>query len=687
MYLKKIHIDNYRLLIDVDIVLDQSLTLFVGKNNTGKTSVMQLIKAVLSGTKTIPFDDYPLVCRHKFYELLFKLWDGEIDITDFTNDIPRTRILFEVDYSSCGQDEPLGALGQFVIDIDDNQSSAVIEAVYEPSLTESTYNNIKERYEAIKNSDNTLDDEDVVGRAVKENFDTIFSLCIAAKNPSNEDCQDRTIKDLQGVFVFKEISAERSLDESEDSNDKPLAKIMNNLFNPELEILEEDLKENVDNLNKLIDAFNTSAQTQVDGIMGKIVQSMIDFGYPSAEDLQLHASTKISLKNQILNNTDLTYVNKNQSEALPSTHNGLGYKNLIKISLLLQEFAKDVKGNLSAIPLLYIEEPEAHMHPQLQTMFVSYVTKYLKTTLEGKDIQVLLTTHSSHVANTVPFSQIRYMRRKTESVECKNITDFYNKAFNGRQSGEKEQHKKNLEFLQKYMKLSYCDLYFCDKAILVEGAAERLLLPNMIEKCNTEGLFVSKPSLASQYYSIIEVGGAYALNFFEFVDFLEIPTLIITDVDYVGGNQKKCQKKDAVRSSNATISRWCRDMYDIAVSNPIGIDKVIELCGDAGKKTNGLRHIEFQGLENKAYPRSLEEAIINVNRDIFGVDLSDTEIDYDENEIGKTDFAIRLLVEPKYSVYKVPGYIKDGLKWLDAQSKMPESIEPVTKLKRKLKGE
>ena len=65
MYLQKIHIENYRLLTNIDIFLDRVLTLIVGKNNTGKTSVINLIRKVLNEEKTLSIDDYPLECRSR----------------------------------------------------------------------------------------------------------------------------------------------------------------------------------------------------------------------------------------------------------------------------------------------------------------------------------------------------------------------------------------------------------------------------------------------------------------------------------------------------------------------------------------------------------------------------------------------------------------------------------------------
>ena len=217
------------------------------------------------------------------------------------------------------------------------------------------------------------------------------------------------------------------------------------------------------------------------------------------------------------------------------------------------------------------------------------------------------------------------------------------------------------------MKLSYCDLYFCDKAILVEGASERLLLPNMMEKCRKVGDFDGVPiPLTNQYYTIVEVGGAYVHHFFDIVDYLEIPTLIITDIDFVGSDRKRCQKDMAVRSSNAAINEWCRRQYQI--DEIVALEKVIDLAGDATKRTEKLRHLEFQKEENGFHPRSLEEAIINCNRSMFGKSATEMLDFMDEGE-KKTDFALKLLTDSSYIDYQIPLYIRDGLVWLNCQSR------------------
>src|SRR5690606_25705105 len=83
--------------------------------------------------------------------------------------------------------------------------------------------------------------------------------------------------------------------------------------------------------------------------------------------------------------------------------------------------------------------------------------------------------------------------------------------------------QRSFRFLRQYLTLHKSDLFFADKVILVEGTTERMLLPQMIKK--------SANSLCNEYVSILEVGGAYAHSFKEMLEFINVRTLIITDID------------------------------------------------------------------------------------------------------------------------------------------------------------
>lgn len=662
MYLKKLHVENYRLLKDVSISLDKNLTLFVGKNNTGKTSLMEVIKFLISNASSLPFDDYPLDCRQELYTAIVNYWDdtSENPFIAFQRAVPVTKVTMTFDYS----DGNLGNVSAFVIDLEEDVEEAIVQVSFDVPLgIEETLAACKTQFYALIDAEASDEQKNAcLQTIVRNNFDRFFKMNIVAVNPANtEDIYEKKKSDLQNLFALKVIHAERNMDESEAPNTNPLGQIMKALFSTEMTEMEEGVQGAMQELNALVADTNFNLQGQINNHMATIVENMMHFGYPAADDMALRANTNLALERRIIEETELTYVSRDACETLPGSHNGLGYKNLIKISLELHDFARSIKSDLTRLPLLFIEEPEAHMHPQLQTTFVSYIESFLAHEVDADIVQTLMTTHSAHVANTVEFEKVRYIRRHENCVECKAMADFPT-------TGTANERAERLEFLQKYMKLSYCDLYFCDKAILVEGASERLLLPDMISKCNEAGSFaeVSIP-LTSQYYTIIEVGGAYAHNFYDFVDYLEIPTLILTDIDFAKGpHNKRCSKDEAEKSSNGAINTWCRKVLSIEDGVTVRMDQILGLTTE--QHTDGYRHLEFEKEENSFHPRSLEDAIMNCNRVLFGI-ADGANPDFGGGNEKKTDFALKLLVDDHYSAYAVPSYIRDGLIWLNGQAR------------------
>ena len=675
MYLSKIHIENFRILKDVNINFDKSLTLFVGKNNCGKTSIIHLMDFLLSNNSNLEYNDYPLDSRKKLIDAINVFWESISNsaFEDFKKSLDITKIRLTISYS---EDDSYAALSEFIIDLEPEVFIALIDISFEiPNSAETILLNMKQQCEYLGEIDiNKLT------YLVEKTFSSLFEMKIVAVDPTNEKyTYERNKSHLLKLFNAKFIYAERALDESNDNNGNPFERVLKSVFKQEFVGVENQLETTLNELRKVVSSTEYSLQKQINDHLNIIVETMLPFGYPAAEDMSLNARAILELEKKIINDAELTYVSNNNTEALPSTHNGLGYKNLIKISMELHSYARDLQDDLTKIPILFIEEPEAHMHPQLQTTFVKYLNDFLKDISGTRNIQSIITTHSAHIANTVPFQQVRYLRRYNDYSVVKAMVDFPNETANAQERNE------CIDFMQKYMKLSYCDLYFCDKAILVEGASERLLIPKIIERLNPEFENYATPTLQSQYYTIVEVGGAYAYRFFEFVDYLDLPTLILTDIDFVNGSGRSCQEKDAVRSSNATISRWCHDVYDIAVSNTIEIETVFNLANETDKQVNGMRHIQFQKKSNGFHPRSLEEAIIHENRALFDK-KEDEEVCFKDENQKKTDFAIMLLIDPKFSDFVIPSYIKEGLIWLNRQSKLDKGQKAIRKHKTVKKG-
>ena len=142
------------------------------------------------------------------------------------------------------------------------------------------------------------------------------------------------------------------------------------------------------------------------------------------------------------------------------TPRGLGLKNTLFMAtefLLLRN-----EGNL---PLLLIEEPEAHLHPQMQSRMVDFLIK--ETQKVEKPVQVIVSTHSPHFAASVPLENMTIL------AEGKG----YPLA-----QGQTELDVSDYAFLERFLDATKANLFFAKGVLIVEGDAENLLLPTLA-KC------------------------------------------------------------------------------------------------------------------------------------------------------------------------------------------------------------
>lgn len=658
MQLSKIRIKNYRLLIDAELEVDPKTTLIVGRNNTAKTSCFSCIGNILEG-KTVSFNDYPLFRREDFYAKIALFMEKKLSYEELCKQIEVVSIDFMVDYSLDDPDDNLGALSPFIIDVDVNTTTALIRAEYRLKTDEKT---LWALLESSYYKDGAFSPSEEAHEVLVDNFDKLFGLTVYAINPNNmEDKQVKSQKELHDLFPFHTIPAERVLGE-DDTHNSSLGSLISGFFDMSEADLDPKVAEEIKMLRTIVEKANKDVQKQSDEILSSVVNSSIGFGYPNIEELKLGVTTQLSIDDQIKNQTKLSYISGTANESLPSSHNGLGYKNLIKMEFLLAAFARDVeKRGVACVPLLFIEEPESHMHPQMQTAFATYLEKFLGK-LSNVQIQTFLTSHSAHIANTMEFAKVRYAQKSNAGVIYKNLNTFA------------QANSDNVNFIRKYLTLTKCDLFFADKAIFVEGASERLLLPDMIEKCEATGVFGSgKYPLSAQYYALIEIGGAYAHKFIPFIEFLGVPCLILTDLDSVADRISKggkVVKKSVVVSqgettSNETIKWWIRRNKGLPENDTSKIDLTVITSMSPDDKTRGKCHIEFQTAENGLCGHSLEEAVRNVNRKHYDLGDSTSEEDLEFKGKSKTDFALDLIWE--CADYCVPAYIKSGLTWLNNQ--------------------
>lgn len=186
---------------------------------------------------------------------------------------------------------------------------------------------------------------------------------------------------------------------------------------------------------------------------------------------------------------------------VPATHNGLGYNNLVYISLLLAslQFKASVprRGqNAVLFPMLLIEEPEAHLHPSLQYKLLKYIQKRLSP--ENTSRQVFLTTHSTHITAAAGL----------EPIICLGISEpdgDIHVAYPARVFGESPEGKASRNYVDRYLDATKSNMLFAKGVIFVEGIAEQLLVP-CLSQC------IGRP-IESHHVTVIAVGGVTFKHF------------------------------------------------------------------------------------------------------------------------------------------------------------------------------
>ena len=158
--------------------------------------------------------------------------------------------------------------------------------------------------------------------------------------------------------------------------------------------------------------------------------------------------------------------------SFPATHQGLGYNNLIYISLMLASMsfrASQRRGQNAAIfPMLLIEEPEAHLHPALQYKLLSHIVSRVED--EPNDSrQVFVTTHSTHVTSAVKLNSIIGL-----SLNCDGTIGV---SYPGKLFPQTEKGQVSRGYVERYLDATKSTMLFAKGVLLVEGIAEQLIVP------------------------------------------------------------------------------------------------------------------------------------------------------------------------------------------------------------------
>jgi putative ATP-dependent endonuclease of OLD family len=658
MHIHKVAIKNFRLLANVELALERDSTVIVGRNNSGKTSAAEVIRRFLiDSSPTFQIEDFSSASYEGFYEALKAKNEGKEDV-EIRQLIPyiELKLFFRYDNTL-----PLGPLSEFVIDLDPSSDEALVVVRYE--LKDG---GIEAFFEGHSNIPLISEPEARFEffRTLRERIPAQFETHLWAEDPSDtSNRKNLPHTALRQLLKTGFINAQRGLDDVTHRETDVLAKILENLFTTALSPTagEED-KAIAEELQNAIRNIQTGIDTDFNGKLKRLLPTFKEFGYPGLGGPEIQTETTLDVKRLLSNHTKVRYAGCSGVQ-LPESYNGLGARNLIFILLQLVGFYKSYRADpkVAGVHLVFIEEPEAHLHPQMQEVFIRQLS-FIAENLSGQQpddptwpVQFIVSTHSSHIANEAGFESIRYflatLPNNETGVRQAKIKDF--------RQGLKETSNEDKKFLHQYLTLTRCDLFFADKAVLVEGLSERLMLPTIIKKLEDDDPNGIK--LSTQYMTVMEVGGAYAHIFFELLDFLELRSLIITDIDSVKGVEgSACPVHEGATTSNACLKSWFNNS-DISIADLLSKTEVEKICGK--------RRIAYQRPETTNGPcgRTFEDAFILANKTMFGVtgstsnekELSARSL---ANKVKKSEFALKYAI--KETSWVSPGYLEEGVKWL-----------------------
>lgn len=690
MKIIKIEVENFRLLKNFSMDLEEDLSLVIGKNNTGKTSILSVLDKFLNEKSKFSYDDFNIDFKNEL-EALIK--SGAIP-EEFTPKGIKLKIFIEYN-----EKDDLSNVSRVLMDLDPDNNKIVLGFEYTTSYTD--FLKIKTEYAAFEANEKAKVDAKKKNKPseikdfLKQGLDNYFhthkmsfeyDMVTNKVNDNNFidlESEGIAIKDILG---FKYISARRDVTNKEKEN--TLSKQTSSLYKKQEDNSEKN--QATENFKDQLSETDSTLSEIYKDLFSDVIKKVQDFGGIKLNDTDIEIISTLQHRELLEGNTTVVYTHDDHK--LPEHYNGLGYMNLIsmifEIEILVQDFKRDKDKRPADINLLIIEEPEAHTHPQMQYIFIKNIKKLLAEGIKRDDgikrpLQYIITTHSSHIVADSDFDDIKYLKSENKNnVVAKNLSDLRTQY---------DADPSQYQFLKQYLTISRAEIFFADKAVLIEGDTERILIPTFMRKVDleeaarltAEGKDDTFLPLLSQNISIIEVG-AYSQIFEKFIDFLGIKSLILTDIDAIKVIKQDekgqdvwgaCPVNEGIKTSNSAINHFFKEVaWNDLKTLPIGNRTIL-----IGSSTICIC---YQQEENTYHARSFEDAFIHLNREFVkgnkGTFQGLKNASYFDNDTKspyelagscikkKTHFALDILYhsDENFSNWNIPAYIKNGLLWL-----------------------
>ncbi len=753
MYIEAIEVGNFRKLKSVRIGVSEETSVFVGANNSGKTSAMLALRYFLVERERGQFSLNDFTLSHwPTIDQMGTSWEQAKTGDEPLPDSLWGPILPFLDVWLLAEKSEAHFVQKLIPTLDWDGGRLGVRLRLEPKDAIQLHKD----YLAARNEAKRIEEADQKSNVdenadqpegvllwprsltdfIQRRFRTHFTVKSYILDPDKlvdpdhgDEAQPQALLDealpidgepFKGLIRIDEIGAQRGFGQPGDSREfdddgalagssatRRMSDQLRRYWNKHLDPFENPDSKDIEALRAIEQAQQAFDERLREGFSAAM-QEVEGMGYPGVTDPRLKISSRLKPVDGLNHDAAVQYViptvdGENTVELnLPEASNGLGYQNLISMIFRLMSFrdawmrvgkAAAQYGSTSdtLIPplhLVLIEEPEVHLHTQVQQVFIRQAYKALRRhEMLGESAalrtQLIVSTHSSHIAHECEFDCLRYFKRLPAVNNTVPVSSVVNL---GTVFGKDVETKR---FVTRYIKVTHCDLFFADAAVLVEGPAERILVPFFVRH------HPDLSPLHECYITWLEIGGSHAHRLRPLIEQLGLTTLIITDLDAKDAENKAAIPKRGagLKSRNPTLKSWCPKEDDL--------DTLLNMEPEGKSKCYERRHfsvraayqcpidIEFKGNNAEALCNTLEDALVMENHSLItsqaGTGLWSkfkTAIE-DSSDVAqlskavlsalnngdKAEFALNLLELQNPEDLQPPLYILDGLKWLIGQLK------------------
>ena len=517
MYIKEIRISNFRNFKEASIRFHEGVNVIIGHNNTGKSNLLRAMGLVLGYSPGYRLATNDLFC--------------ETDVLALQQQSPRIQITL-VFHRSEGEALDSPEMGAFADMMTDPELSEEAELRYEFKLAEAQ----EENYMADVANVNTARD---IWRIIDHDYIRLYR---SSRSGGNQTA-GMNVNDVLGQIDFQFLDAIRDVSHDLYAGYNPLLKDVLNFFidysiKNDSTKLEDDIKKQLKALrddfiqqssplmqtlqNRLRDGKNVFLKYALD--TGATFNGAVpDFDGMVTEN-EMFAVLRMIIKYAV-------------GIEVPATYNGLGYNNLIYMSLLLAKMQADgsityMKRNAKILSFLAVEECEAHLHPAMQYKFLRFLQD---NNSNGHVRQIFMTSHSTQIASAVKLDDLICLT----SPELGKINVGYPRLI----FREDNDDMVSKQYVQRFLDATKADMFFANRLIFVEGIAEELLLPVFARYLNK--------NLTDEHVLVVNMGGRYFNHFLKLFDrrnpyAINKKILCLTDIDpcrkkkVAGGGYEAC---------------------------------------------------------------------------------------------------------------------------------------------------